>query len=75
MTVTGPAAAVGEFVAGHTVLGEQSLGGVSAVTLDWQPTPDDVARGESAGLTFGPVVIQDLFIHLTSSSPRSEATR
>jgi ABC-2 type transport system ATP-binding protein len=75
VTVTGPAAAVGEFVAGHTVLGEQSLGGVRAVTLDWHPAADDVARGESAGLTFGPVGIQDLFIHLTSRAEPLEATR
>ena len=75
VTVTGPSMAVGEFVVGRTVLGEQSLGGVSAVTLDWQPTADDRARGESAGLTFGPVGIQDLFIHLTSRAERLEATR
>jgi ABC-2 type transport system ATP-binding protein len=75
VTVTGPAMAVGEFVVGRPVLGEQSLGGVSAVTLDWRPTPEEVARGESAGLTFGPVGLQDLFVHLTSSAPRWEATR
>ena len=31
-----------------------------------RPAPGDVARGEAAGLTFGPVGLQDLFIHLTS---------
>ena len=75
VTVTGPAAAVDTFVAGHTVLGEQSLGGVRAATLDWRPEPADLARGEAAGLTFGPVGIQDLFIHLTSPAQRLEATR
>jgi ABC-2 type transport system ATP-binding protein len=75
VTVTGPAAAVGEFVAGHTVLGEQRLGGVSAVTLDWRPSPADRQRGETAGLTFGPVGVQDLFIHLTSGTQRLEAVR
>ena len=75
VTVTGPAAAVGEFVAGHTVLGEQSLGGVRAVTLDWRPSPADRQRGETAGLTFGPVGVQDLFIHLTSGTQRLEAVR
>ncbi|MCU7723644.1 ABC transporter ATP-binding protein [Actinoplanes sp. KI2] len=65
VTVTGPAAAVDEFVTGRTVFGEQSLGGVRAVTLDWRPSFADRQRGESAGLTFGPVGIQDLFIHLT----------
>ena len=66
VTVTGPAEAVETFAAGHTVLGDQSLGGTRALTLDWRPEPGDVARGEAAGLTFGPVGIQDLFIHLTS---------
>jgi len=68
VTVTGPAAAVDTFIAGHTVLGEQSLGGVRAVTLDWRPDPAEVARGESAGLTFGPVGVQDMFIHLTGAT-------
>ena len=75
VTVTGPAAAVDTFVAGRVVLGEQSLGGVRAVTLDWRPEPADRARGEAAGLSFGPVGIQDLFIHLTSPAQRLEATR
>jgi ABC-2 type transport system ATP-binding protein len=75
VTVTGPAAAVGEFATGRTVFGEQSLGGVRAVTLDWRPEPADLARGESAGLTFGPVGIQDLFVHLTSRAPSLEVTR
>ena len=72
VTVTGPAAAVGEFVAGRTVLGEQSLGGVRAATLYGTVAPADVARGEAAGLTFGPVGLQDLFVHLTSSSQQWE---
>ncbi|MEU4242095.1 ABC transporter ATP-binding protein [Actinoplanes sp. NPDC026619] len=75
ITVTGPVAAVDAFAGGRTVLGEQSLGGVRAVTLDWRPEPADVARGEAAGLTFGPVGIQDLFVHLTSPSQRLEAVR
>ncbi|WP_239117549.1 ATP-binding cassette domain-containing protein [Paractinoplanes ferrugineus] len=73
--VTGPDTVVADFAAGHHVLAEQSLGGVRAVTLDWRPAPDDVARGEAAGLTFGPVGIQDLFVHLTSPSQRLEALR
>jgi ABC-2 type transport system ATP-binding protein len=75
VVVTGPAAAVDTFAGGHTVLGEQSLGGVRAVTLDWRPAQPDIARGEAAGLTFGPVGIQDLFIHLTSTPPQREVTR
>jgi len=68
VTVTGPAATVDTFVAGHPVLGEQSLGGMRAVTLDWRPEPAEVARGEAAGLTFGPVGVQDMFIHLTEAT-------
>ncbi|GIE93702.1 ATP-binding cassette domain-containing protein [Paractinoplanes rishiriensis] len=74
VTVTGPAAAVGEFVTGRTVLSERSLGGIREATLDGRPDPADVARAEAAGLTFGPVGVQELFVHLTSSQPL-EATR
>ncbi|MBM2617543.1 ABC transporter ATP-binding protein [Actinoplanes sp. LDG1-06] len=75
VTVTGPAALVTAFAAGHTVLGEQSLGGVRALTLDGPLDPDDVARGERDGLAFGPLGIQDLFVHLTSQPRPLEATR
>jgi ABC-2 type transport system ATP-binding protein len=66
VTVTGPAAAVDAFAAGHVVLGEQSLGAVRAVTLDVRLDPGHRARGEAAGLTFSPVSVQDLFVRLTS---------
>ncbi|WP_127497366.1 ABC transporter ATP-binding protein [Actinoplanes solisilvae] len=66
VTVTGPVEAVAAFAAGHPVLGEQTLGATRAVTLDGRFGPDEIARGESAGLTFGPLGIQDLFVHLTS---------
>jgi ABC-2 type transport system ATP-binding protein len=67
VTVTGPAGAVEAFTAGRTVLGSQSLGSIRADTLYGRLEPADVARGEAAGLTFGPVGLQDLFIHLTSA--------
>ncbi|MGK5678802.1 ABC transporter ATP-binding protein [Actinoplanes sp. URMC 104] len=66
VTVTGPVSLVTEFAAGHTVLGEQTLGGVRALTLDGPLDPDEIARGERDGLAFGPLGIQDLFVHLTS---------
>jgi ABC-2 type transport system ATP-binding protein len=65
VTVTGPAAAVESFVAGRTVLSEQSLGGVRAATLYGRLDDGDVRRAEASGLTLGPVGIQDLFVHLT----------
>ena len=75
ITVTGPAEAVRAFVAGHPILGERSLGGLSSITVDGRPDPAEIARGEAAGLTFGPVGIQELFVHLTSASQQQEATR
>jgi ABC-2 type transport system ATP-binding protein len=68
VTVTGPAAAVKAFVAGRTVLGEQRLGGTRAATLYGRLDDADVKRAESAGLSLGPVGIQDLFVHLTSGT-------
>ncbi|NMO52623.1 ABC transporter ATP-binding protein [Actinoplanes sp. TBRC 11911] len=73
VTVTGPSAAVDAFVGDRLVLGEQRLGGVRAVTLDTRLSPSEQSGGEAAGLTFGPLSIQDLFVHLTSSS--QEASR
>lgn len=75
VTVTGPAATVDEFVAGKTVLGEHSLGGVRAATVYGSVPRAEVARGEAAGLTFGPVGLQELFVHLTSSSQHLEVAR
>jgi ABC-2 type transport system ATP-binding protein len=67
VTVTGPVGAVEAFTAGRTVLGSQSLGGVRADTLYGRLEPADVARGEAAGLSFGRIGLQDLFVHLTSA--------
>jgi len=79
VAVTGPAAAVDAFVAGHTVLSEQSLGGVRQVTLYGALDDDDAARARSDGLTLAPVGVQDLFVHLTSGAAdgtrRREALR
>lgn len=73
VTVTGPFEKVDAFVGDRVVLGEQSLGGMRAVTLDSRLEPEERKRGEAAGLTFGPLSVQDLFVHLTSSS--QEASR
>jgi ABC-2 type transport system ATP-binding protein len=79
VTVTGAADAVAAFVAGRTVLGEQRLGGVRAATVYGRLEPADARRAEAAGLTLGPVGLQDLFVHLTSGdpagSPAQEALR
>jgi ABC-2 type transport system ATP-binding protein len=67
VTVIGPGDAVDAFVAGRTVLSEQRLGGVRSATLYGRLEPAEVRRAEAAGLTLGPVGIQDLFVHLTSA--------
>ena len=74
VTVTGPAATVDSFVAGRTVLSEQSLGGVRATTVYGRLDPADTERASSNGLTLGPVGIQDLFVHLTNT-PRERETQ
>jgi ABC-2 type transport system ATP-binding protein len=75
VTVTGPADLVTAFAAGHTVLGEHSLGSVRALTLDGRLDPGEIARGERDGLSFGPLGLQDLFVHLTSQPRPLEASR
>ncbi|GID25706.1 ABC transporter ATP-binding protein [Paractinoplanes brasiliensis] len=75
VTVTGPAELVTAFAAGHTVLGEHNLGGVRALTLDGRLDPDEIARGERDGLSFGPLGLQELFVHLTSQPRPLEASR
>jgi ABC-2 type transport system ATP-binding protein len=67
-TVTGPAADVEAFTAGRDVLATRRLGGVRADTVYGRLDASEVARGEAAGLTFGPVGLQELFIHLTSAA-------
>jgi ABC-2 type transport system ATP-binding protein len=66
VAVTGPADAVEAFIVGRTVLGRQSLGGVLSATLYGRLGPAEADRARGAGLTLGPVGIQDLFVHLTS---------
>jgi ABC-2 type transport system ATP-binding protein len=73
--VTGPAAAVESFTAGRTVLATQSLGGVRADTVYGRLEPSELRRGEAAGLTFGPVALQNLFIHLTSTGEMPDERR
>jgi ABC-2 type transport system ATP-binding protein len=77
VAVTGPAAAVEAFVAGRTVLSEQSLGGVRQATLYGALADDEADRARTAGLAFAPVGVQDLFVHLTAveGTARTEALR
>jgi ABC-2 type transport system ATP-binding protein len=65
--VTGPAAAVDAFVAGRTVLGEQQLGGTRSATLFGPLGEGERTAARGAGLSLGPVGLQDLFVHLTGN--------
>lgn len=66
VAVTGPADAVDAFIAGRTVLSRQSLGGVRSATVFGRLDPAEAERAKAAGLTLGPVRVQDLFVHLTA---------
>lgn len=66
VTVSGPAAAVDAFAAGRSVLASRALGGTREITLYGRLEPAETARARDAGLTLGPVGLQDLFVHLTS---------
>lgn len=68
LAVTGPRAAVEQFVAGRRVLGRQSLGGTSQATVLGAVDDESAAAARSAGLELGPVPLQDLFVHLTSGT-------
>jgi ABC-2 type transport system ATP-binding protein len=68
VTITGAAAAVDAFAEGRTVLASRSLGGTREITLYGRLEPAEVRQARDAGLTLGPVGLQDLFVHLTSGA-------
>ena len=61
-TVTGPAALVDAFVAGHRVLGSDMLGGIKSAYLLGMPD----ALAAPAGVEISRMKLQSLFIHLTN---------
>ena len=65
VTVSGAADVVDTFVAGLTVLGEQTLGRTKAATVFGELDETQVRAAQLAGLELGPVALQDLFVHLT----------
>jgi ABC-2 type transport system ATP-binding protein len=65
VTVTGAAEVVDTFVAGLTVLGEQTLGRTKAATVYGELDETQLRAAKLAGLELGPVALQDLFVHLT----------
>ncbi|MFK4086874.1 ATP-binding cassette domain-containing protein [Kribbella sp. NPDC020789] len=68
--VVGPARTVDEFTAGLTVLAEEKLGGTKSTTVLGDLDASLLAQAASAGLEIGPVGLQDLFVHLTASTPK-----
>ena len=74
VAVTGPAAAVDEFVAGRDVLATQRLGGTTQVTVRGAVAEGDERRARELGLELGPVPLQDLFVHLTDPQRTPGAT-
>jgi ABC-2 type transport system ATP-binding protein len=72
-TVTGPADAVDRFVDGLTVLSEQRLGPTKAATVFGHLNDAWRTAARTLGLEFGPIGLQDLFVHLTK--PREAEQR
>ncbi len=70
VTVTGAAEVVDTFVAGLTVLGEQTLGRTKAATVYGELDETQVRAAKLAGLELGPVALQDLFVHLTRAEAK-----
>jgi ABC-2 type transport system ATP-binding protein len=74
-SIVGPVAAVEELTADLTVLAEQRLGGTKSSTVLGDLDDALLAKARSAGLEIGPVGLQDLFVHLTGSTPMKESDR
>jgi ABC-2 type transport system ATP-binding protein len=74
-SIVGPVAAVDELTADLTVLAEQRLGGTKSSTVLGDLDDALLAQARSAGLEIGPVGLQDLFVHLTGSTPTKESDR
>lgn len=71
VSVTGPADVVDRFVDGHRVLDRRSLGRTAQVTVDGTLSDDQRRSARDLGLDLGPVALQDLFVHLTTTGERS----
>lgn len=67
VSLTGPSGVVERFVDGRRVLARQQLGPTTRATLQGLDD-DELTRARRTGLELGPVGLQDLFVHLTSSS-------
>lgn len=68
--ITGPADKVDRFVADLTVLNDKQLGPTKSVTVYGTLDHDHRQEARATGLEVGPVVLQDLFVHLTEPTRR-----
>lgn len=67
ITITGPREAVDRVVDGMTVLSSKELGSTKSVVLYGNLDSDRRQQAIDAGLELGPLPLQDLFVHLTST--------
>jgi ABC-2 type transport system ATP-binding protein len=70
--ITGPADEVDRFVAGMTVLAEQTLGRTKSATVNEALNEQQRQQARAGGLDLGPVALQDLFVHLTEPKDREK---
>src|SRR5580700_299913 len=68
MTVSGPAAAVEEFVAGRTVWHRQRLGSRASVTIADSLDPAEQAKARALNLSLDPLSLQQLLVHAAGHS-------
>jgi ABC-2 type transport system ATP-binding protein len=62
--------AVDRFVTGHPVLSERQLGRTKSAALFGDLDPGQREQARAAGLDLDPIALQDLFVHLTTTTER-----
>jgi ABC-2 type transport system ATP-binding protein len=73
VTLTGPAEAVDKLASSHDELHRDRMGATCRVTLRGRFDAAERARAEALGLDVAPVSLQQLVVHLTSSTPKEVA--
>ncbi|MDQ0208520.1 ATP-binding cassette domain-containing protein [Alkalicoccobacillus murimartini] len=71
VSVTGTTEKVDAWAAGKTILKEQTLGNTKSVMVFGSRTNAERQAAIESGLEFGPIALQDLFIHLTEEGADS----
>ena len=74
VTVSGPASAVEEFVAGHAVWHRQRLGSRASVTVTGPFDPAAQARARALHLSLEPLSLQQLLVHAVSLSAEEKVS-